>query len=201
MGLLARDRPIGTVNFHLLPKLFMDVETTGTGFEDGGEICEVGLVRVDPLNLEVLGELDLKFAVANPLGKPEAELSFKGYNGFTFAEWVDALPAEEAIRRLNEFAVNCVPWAYNVSFEFWWLDGYFQRFGVKWKGDYHWHCLMSVASEALKPDFLAGRITSLSLSSIGAFLGLGEESKPHRGLTGARYEHQLYRALDQRMTS
>ena len=188
----------GTANFITLPRVFIDLETTGDSLAKGGEICEAGLVKVEPDVNRVLAELDLKFAVTNPASKSEEELSYHGYNGFTFAEWVDAIPIPEALDRLNRFCAGCVPWAYNVSFEYLWLSEYCRRHGQDWKGDYHWHCLMTKASELLKPDFVAGRITKLSLSSVGKFLGLPEEAKPHRGLAGAQYEVEVDRRLNGR---
>ncbi len=192
---------IGTADFIALPRVFIDLETTGDSLAEGGEVCEAGLVKVDPVSGDALAELNLMFGVANPFGRSEEELSYHRYNGFTFAEWVDAILAEQALDQLNAFCAGCVPWAYNVSFEFRWLADYFYRYGRDWQGDYHWHCLMTKASEALRPDFLAGRITKLSLSSVGAYLGLGEEAKPHRGLTGARYEVQIDARLNTRRQS
>lgn len=188
-------RAIGTKNFQDLPMVFMDAETTGESLSRGGEICEIGLVKVDPRTLVSIAELDLKFAIKNPHGRTEAELSYNGYNGFTFQGWQGAQDPRVALDRLLNFCDGCVPWAYNVSFEYTWLDSYLEQYQLGWSGDYHWHCLMSVASYILRPDFQAGRVAKLSLSSIGSYLGLGEEASPHRGLAGARYEHAVYRRL------
>lgn len=188
----------GTADFIKLPRVFIDLETTGDSPAEDGEICEAGLVKVDQVTGQTLAELNLKFTVANPAGRTEEELSYRRYNGFTFAEWHDALPVPEALDRLNLFCVGCVPWAYNISFEYFWLSDYFRRYRLDWKGDYHWHCLLTKASEQLQPDFLAGRITKLSLSSVGVFLGLPEEARPHRGLAGAQYEVEVDRRLNSR---
>lgn len=188
---------VGTDNFITLPRVIIDLETTSESLAEGGEICEAGLVKVDPTNGSILAELNLMFEVTNPFGRSEEELSYKRYNGFNFPEWVDALPAEQALDRLISFCTGCVPWAYNVSFEYKWLADYIHRYGMEWRGDYHWHCLMTKASVILKPDFLAGRITKLSSSAVGSYLGLAEEAMPHRGLASAQYEHQMDRLLDQ----
>lgn len=187
---------IGTDNFITLPRVFIDLETTGEDLASGGEICEAGLVRVDPVRHLVLAKLDLKFEVTNPRNRSEQDLSYGGYNGFTFAGWVDALPADEALDRLNAFCAGCVPWAWNAAFEFKWLSDYLTRNGQQWRGDYHWHCLMTKASVKLRPDYAASRISKLSLSSVGSYLGLPEETKPHRGLAGARYEVEVDQRLD-----
>lgn len=200
MGLRGYKRSIGTEHFTSLPVVLIDIETTGASLSSGGEICEAGLVKADPSTLDVLDQLDLRFAVSNPEGRAEEALSFDHYNGFTFAEWKNATPPAAALDRLNTFCAGCVPWAYNASFEFQWLDEYYQAYGLDWAGDYHWHCLMSIASETLRPDFLAGRITKLSLSSVARFLGLADEPSPHRGLAGAQLEHQLLKCLRQRRT-
>ncbi len=188
----------GTTNFFTLPQVFIDLETTGESLAEGGEICEAGLVKVDPVSGDVLSELNLMFEVTNPLGLLEAELSYSGYNGFNFPEWANATPAEQALDQLIAFCADCSPWAYNASFEYRWLADYIYRYGQDWLGDYHWFDLMTKASEILKPDFLAGRIAKLSLSSIGSHLGLGEEAKPHHGLVGARYEVQIAARLNAR---
>lgn len=189
------NRRQGTEGFIHLPKVFLDIETTGSSLEEGGEICEAGLVKLDPQTLTVIDELDLKFAVTNPLQRTEEQLSFGGYNGFTFDGWQDAIPAAAALRQLNAFVVDCSPWAYNVVFEYQWLSQYYDVEHIDWAGDYHWFDLMTVAMMKLEPDFRSGRITKLSLSSVGAYLGLGEEAKPHRGLAGARYEIEVYKRL------
>lgn len=195
MGLMQRHR-IGTPNFMDLPIVFIDIETTGQGLSQGGEICEIGVVKVDRLTSAFPSELNLKLEVSNPFGKPETELSFDGYNAFNFPEWQDALKPELALRQFNDFCAGSVPWGYNISFEFKWLDDYFTQYGLDWQGDYHWFDLMTKAYMALEPDFLAGRLTSLSLSTIGKHLGLAEEARPHRGLSGARYELEVYHKLN-----
>jgi hypothetical protein len=126
-------------------------------------------------------------------------LSFGGYNGFTFKAWADALPAKASLRRMNEFAAGCSPWAYNVVFEYQWLSDYYRVFGLTWPGDYHWFDLMTMARNTLDLDFREGRLTKLSLSRIGSYLGIGEEAKPHRGLAGARYEVEVFVKLYQRL--
>ncbi len=197
MGLMSSRRSIGTSSFWELPMVFIDVETTGVSWTTGGEICEIGAIKVDPRSLTRLDELELKLKLENPAGKSEQELSFNRYNGFAWPVWRDAMEVAPALQAFNAFTTGCTPWAYNVSFEFYWLNHYYDRFELDWRGDYHWHCLMSVASDRLKANFLGGQIQTLSLSKIGQYLGLEPEPRPHRALAGARYEHQVYRLLQQ----
>ncbi len=192
---LLTDRPIGTESIHTLPMVFIDIETTGHSRLSGGEICEIGAVKVDPLSLEIVKELDLQLQIENPKQKTEQELSFNSYNGFSFAAWTKAIPAQHGITQLNDFCAGSVAWGWNISFEFYWLSSYFEDNGLDWKGDYHWLCLMSAAYGLLHDEFVTGRIPKLSLSQVGTFLGLSEEQNPHRGLTGARYEVEVYRRL------
>lgn len=196
---MSPNRSNGTEHFFSLPMVFIDIETTGDSLAEGGEICEAGLMKVDPQDGRTLAELHVKFVVRNPRGRSEDELSYHRYNGFTFAEWHDALPVKEALTQLNTFCAGCSPWAYNVSFEHSWLADYFLANGnLEWLGDYHWFDLMTLARHVLLDDFRNGKITKLSLSSIGRYLGLAEEPKPHRGVLGARYETEVYRRLLQR---
>lgn len=192
---LATRRTIGTKHFMRLPMVFIDIETTGDSLAVGGEICEAGLVKVDPMSLEIIDRADLMFQVDNPRGRTEDELSYHGYNGYSRAAWRAALPQAEALRRFNEFARGCSPWAYNVSFEFQWLAGYYDRYDINWGGDYHWFDLMTMARVVLEEQFRLERLDTLSLSSIGTFLGLPEEAMPHRGLAGAQYELEIFRRL------
>lgn len=197
MGIMT-NRPIGTEAIQTLPLVFIDIETTGYSRVTAGEICEIGVVKVDPVTRQTVGELNLKLQVQNPLNKTEAELSFNGYSGFTFAEWQDAVPVQAAIMKLNDFCTGCVAWGWNISFEFYWLSAYFEELKLNWKGDYHWLCLMSISSFVLREEFTSGKISKLSLSQVSAFLGLGEEPNPHRGLTGAQYEADIYRKIIER---
>ncbi len=197
MGIGTRHQ-IGTDNFASLPLVFIDIETTGDNVREGGEICEIGLVKTDPTGQRVLVDMNLKVAIQNSRNRSEDELSYGGYNGFNFAEWESAIPPELAMKTLNEFCTGCVPWAYNVSFEFRWLGEYFDAYELDWQGDYHWFDLMTEAVSTLRADFLARRISKLSLSSVGSYLGLAPEAMPHRGLAGARYEWEVYRLLPQR---
>lgn len=193
---MSPHRSNGTESFFSLPMVFIDVETTGDSLAEGGEICEAGLVKVDPHDGQTLAELHVKFAIHNPRGRSEDELSYHRYTGFTFAEWHDTLPVNEALAELNTFCSGCSPWAYNVSFERRWLADYFLAHGnLEWLGDYHWFDLMTLARHVLLDDYRHGKITKLSLSSVGQYLGLGEEPKPHRGIIGARYEVEVYRRL------
>lgn len=194
MSLLA-PRSLGTERIDQLPIVFIDIETTGLTRATGGEICEIGAVKIDPKSLAVVSELDVQMQLTNPLKKSEQELSFNGYNGFSFAGWTNAIPARQAVQQLNDFCSGCVPWGWNISFEFYWLSSYYEQYNLEWKGDYHWMCLMSAANFTLRQEFEAGRIPKLSLSQVSTFFGLGEEPNPHRGLTGARYEHAVYRKL------
>ncbi|MBI5467274.1 MAG: hypothetical protein HY975_03645 [Candidatus Kerfeldbacteria bacterium] len=194
MGIITH-RSIGTAAVQTLPMVWLDIETTGYDRQSGGEICEIGVYKVDPQSLQPLAQLDLKLRVENPRKRTEDELSFNHYNGFSFAEWRDALPPREAITQLNDFCAGVSLWGWNVSYELLWLSSYYEEYQLDWRGDYHWLCLMSAANFILRPEFASGAIPKLSLSHVGTFFGLPPEPNPHRGLTGARYEHAVYEQL------
>ena len=192
---MSPNRSNGTEGFFSLPMVFIDIETTGDSLAEGGEICETGVVKINPIDGSIIDELNQKFFVSNPKQRSEEELSYHRYTGFTFNEWRDAVPVQEALTKLNTFCAGCSPWAYNVAFEFKWLSDYYQAHALTWSGDYHWFDLMTMARHVLLEDFRKGAITKLSLSSVGKHLGLEEEPKPHRGIVGARYEVEVYRRL------
>ena len=89
--------------------VFLDCEMTG-GDPDRHDIIEIGAVRSRLPDLTPLGELAVKVAPRTTRGTNQTSLRIAGYSA---KEWKTALAADEALRRLAEFAQGAmlVGWA------------------------------------------------------------------------------------------
>ncbi len=89
--------------------VFLDCEMTG-GDPERNDIIEIGAVRSRLPDLPVLSELSIKVA---PRGTRGANLNSMRIARYSPKEWKSAVPADEALRRLQEFAAGgvLVGWA------------------------------------------------------------------------------------------
>jgi DNA polymerase III epsilon subunit-like protein len=89
--------------------IFLDCEMTG-GDPDRNDIIEIGAVRSRLPDLPVIGELSVKVA---PRGRHGANLDSMRVAHYSPKEWKSAVPIDEALRRLQEFAAGAalVGWA------------------------------------------------------------------------------------------
>ena len=131
------------INFRDRMILFVDLETTGLDM-DKHEIIEIGCLLVDGKSLEIL---DKYHARINPehleTGDPEG-LKISGYSA---GEWRDAKPLKETLKDISKLAPNAMVAGWKVDFDWWFLDKYFKKFGIKYSFDYHLIDVISIAYE------------------------------------------------------
>ena len=172
------------MNFNQRPIILTDVETTGLD-PRYHEIVEIGAIKVDQ-DLNELGRFDLKVL---PIFLERAEPEALAINGYRDQLWEGAESYLTAARAFAEFSAEGVLAAWNITFEYSFLDQMFRDTRVQNKMDYHRIDLPSIAW-ALLPG-----IKKLSLDAVGAYFGLEPEKKPHRGIRGAEYELQVLKHL------
>jgi hypothetical protein len=174
---------------------FIDVETTGLvpGYH---EIIDIGIVMTD-LDGKELGELFLRIQPDHP---ERTEEGARAVNAFDDTRWreLGALPAEVAINRIVGFHQgiagdrSVLMVAFNSHFDAAFLDQLFRSRERSWRELYHYF-ILDLPSMAWSRG-----IRGLTGSSISGTLGVDDEphvAQLHTGITGARLNARIYRAL------
>jgi DNA polymerase III epsilon subunit-like protein len=174
-------------HFFEKPIAVTDLETTGLD-PRRHEIIELGLVLLNPVTLATVAEADIRVRPTRlHLASPEA----LRVNGYDAALWHDAVDLPQALRRYADVAGDAVLMAYNVTFDWCFLQSAFQETGTENRLDYHRGDIFTYAFETLRSSGLE----RFRLSSVSEFLGLVPELLPHRAINGARAAVDVYRAL------
>ena len=172
------------MNFNERPIIITDVETTGLD-PRFHEIVEIGAIKVDA-DLNEIRRFDMK---VHPIFLDRAEPKALEVNGYNEEDWADAASYFEAACRFRDFSADGVLAAWNITFEYNFLDRMFRDVRVNNLMDYHRIDLPSIAWAVIP------RITKLSLDKVGEYFGLAPEQKPHRGIRGAEYELAVLKCL------
>ena len=187
------------MNPHVNRIAFVDIETTDIKYfkllnpisEDltpWAEICEIGIVVTTP-ELQIVDEFEAKAKLRFP---DRLDPRAQAVNGYEEKDWYhsrDIADVLQAYGRLMESAGGCLFASQNPTFDRTILEIACVQHMVKVKIDYHcldvWtHSFATLAAKGYK-------LESYSLDSVAKFLGMGEEPKPHRALTGARYAYEV----------
>ena len=174
---------------------FVDVETTGLtpGYH---EMIDIGIVMTDLGGVE-LGELFLRIQPEHPERTSEGA---RAVNAFDEARWreLDAVSQADAIQQLIAFhrAIagerQVLMVAFNSHFDTAFLDHLFRSQERSWRELYHYFVL-DLPSMAWSLG-----IRGLTGSNVSARLGVEDEphvAEQHTGITGARLNARIYRAL------
>ena len=174
---------------------FVDVETTGLipGYH---EMIDIGIVVTDIDGLE-LGELFLRIQPEHP---ERTDDGARAINAFDAQRWrkLGALNANEAIDKITAFhkevatGKNILMVAYNSHFDAAFLDHLFRKQERSWREIYHYF-ILDLPSMAWSLG-----IRGLTGTSISEVLGIEDEThipELHTGITGARFNAGVYRAL------
>lgn len=169
------------------PLVFLDLETTGLD-PRRHEILEIGAVRVDPVTLAVVGEVEVR---VRPQRIDDAEPDALRVNGYAAKDWTSALALDVALEMIAPLLEGAILAGHNTSFDRGFLvEGWRQTGLTPPAMDYH---LLDTVSLAW-PLYSAGVIQSLSLSTLCAHLGI-ERPSPHRALADAHASRELARRL------
>lgn len=165
---------------------FVDLETTGLN-PLKAEILEIGAIVYD-INEGTIQEYNAKI---KPLRIESADPKALEVNGYTEKEWKKAGTLEEALRGLGEICEGATFLAYNVSFDWSFLEVAYETTGLPVPFHYHRLCVMSMATIKIPKS----KVQSYSLKTVCAFLGIEPEPKVHRALNGAQKAMEVYMAL------
>lgn len=174
---------------------FVDIETTGlvAGWH---EPIDVGIVITD---LEG-NEIDHWFRRIMPNHPERTSPGAQAVNGFDVARWreLGALSAEDAVAEIVAFhervagdrTVMMV--AFNSQFDTAFLDHLFRSAGRSWREIYHYFVL-DIPSMAWSRGYR--QLTGAALAEALAVPDEPRVADEHTGLTGARLNVRIYRAL------
>ena len=163
-----------------------DIETSGDVFAKH-EILEIGLVVINPQTLEIVDTLNIK---VKPEHIENAVPEALERNGYKEENWREAVSLKEAMEKYSLKTKDAIFYAYNVSFDWGFMNEAFRKTGVKNLMDYHHIDLMSMAYLKLKD-----KINSLSLTSVSESFGIPKEPTPHIALNGAMQAYYLLKSL------
>lgn len=162
------------------PLVIVDLETSGL---DPGEheIIEIGAILVDRTTLLSLGTLELKVLPTKPVSPDAARV-----NGYTEEGWKNAIPLSDAMKKFALFARDANMLAYNVSFDWGFLQEAFRKTGIRDTMRYQRLDILTIAW-----FFLPG-LRSYSLKSVCEEVGVDPESDVHEAIKGAHKAFEVY---------
>ena len=165
---------------------FVDLETTGLN-PSKAEILEIGAVVYDI----TAGTMQEYSAKVKPLFIERADPKALEINGYNEKDWKDAGTLEEALAGLGEIAEGATFFAYNVSFDWSFLEVAYSATELPIPFHYHRLCVMSMATIKIPKS----KVQSYSLKTVCAYLGIAPEPKIHRALNGAQKAFEVYMKL------
>jgi len=163
-----------------------DIETSGDIFTEN-EILEIGLVLVNSKTLEIIDTLNVKVKPEHIENAVPAALE---RNGYKEENWKEAVSLKEAMEQYASKTKDALFYAYNVSFDWGFMNEAFRKTGVKNLMDYHRIDLMSMAYLKYK-----NKLNSLSFNSVSELMGIPKEPMPHSALNGAMQAYYLLKNL------
>ena len=175
------------IEIYKRPIAITDVETTGLDPQKH-EIVEIGLVLIDQETGEVIDTLDLKVKPEHIETADDVALKLNGYNE---TDWQDAVTILEAIALYGKKAENAIFCSHNVTFDWSFILEAFKKAGQKNTLDYHRLDLFTLIWTKTRDS----KIESFNLNRVAQFLGLPEETLPHRAINGARTAHEIFKKI------
>lgn len=165
----------------------IDLETTGLDLYKN-EIIEIGLVVCDSVDFTIYDTWDVKIKPERPEdGHPEA---YK-VNGYCEDDWKDGITLRQALVLLAERVPTATMMAYNVSFDYGFLQQAFKKAELRDPMNYHRIDLLTLAWSKIPHS----KMQSWALRSVCAYLRIPPEPKVHRGANGAMKAYEVYRRL------
>ena len=163
-----------------------DLETSGDVFGEH-EILEIGLVLFDQTTFKILDTLDIKVKPEHIENAVPAALVRNGYKEIN---WKEAVTLKEAVEMYTQKTSGAIFAAFNVSFDWGFMNEAFRKTKIKDEMDYHRLDVLSLAWErGLKKH------ESWSLKKTCEIFGVPPEPDPHSALNGAIMAYEVFKKL------
>ena len=165
-----------------------DLETSGD-VPGVHEILEIGLVVFDQKTFEIIDTYNQK---VKPLHIENAVPAALAHNGYKKEDWKDAINLVETMKVYGEKTKDCLFCAYNVSFDWGFINEAFYRSklpnSMSTKENHDRLDVLSIAwAKGLKDG------TSLSLKTACQLFGIPPEPEPHSAINGAMTAYELFK--------
>lgn len=171
----------------------IDVETTGLD-DQKHEIIEIGLVVFEAESpFKVIDTFNTKVKPEHPeTGNPMAF----AVNGYDEKEWADAPDLHKALGDIEEMCKGTILLAYNISFDWSFLQEAYKKTKQRIPFDYHRLDLFTVAWMNIHHE----EMPSWKLKSVCEKLGIAPEPEIHRAINGAMAGYDVYRSIMDKQT-
>ena len=163
-----------------------DIETTGD-IPGVHEIIEIGLVVCDPKTFQIYDKLNIKIKPQNIENAIPKALERNGYKS---ESWLRAVSLKEAMEIYAKKTQNAVFYAYNVTFDWGFINQAFKQTGTRDGMDFHRFDIMSMVFCKFNRE-----LGSVSLDSASGLLGIPSEAMPHNALNGAMQAYIVLKNL------
>ncbi len=168
---------------------FVDIETTGLDATTH-EIIELGVViaKMKDGELVVTDELNLKI---QPKHLENADAQALRINGYNEADWLFAIPLEDAMKEFAKKTDGVIFVAHNITFDYGFIDTAFKKTGVENKMHFHKLDTISLAFGILHTNDDPGK---LSLRTLTEKYGI-ENKKAHSAFADAYATYEVFKKL------
>ena len=163
---------------------FFDLETTGlTAY---AEIIEIGALRVETDNFNLMAEFNMKLSPTRlSMADPKA-LEVAGYDPQVWGE--EAVAPKKGLQAFMDFASGTVLSAHNLPMDWMWLQRNLEDHGLHPEYLYGGIDTMSLAWIKLREHGIQSR---LSLKALADYFNI-DAGQPHRALDDARTAYKLF---------
>ena len=168
---------------------FFDLEATRLDLK--AEIIEIGALRVEPKELKILKELELKI---KPRKIEEADPEGLAISGYKEGDWQDGVDLETGIKTFLEFADGTILVANNLPFDWMWLQKAIEDLNLNPTYFFKGLDIFPLAWFNFKKE---AQLNNLSLKELANHFNI-DMGKHHRAIDDARTAYNIFLKLLER---
>lgn len=165
----------------------IDLETSGLD-PQLHEILEIGCLVIDSDTFEIIDQYETK---VRPEHIDTAHPKALEVNGYNEADWVGAETLENAIGQLSFKIKDTTMMAFNISFDWSFLQAAFRKTNTIDPMSHHRLDLLTLAWSKIPRS----KVSNYSLKTVCAYLHIPPEPKVHRAMNGTMAAHEVYKKL------